>query len=206
MRQPRALPGGPRERNQWVIKQALDMGVYGLVLPHLNTVEDAQAAVAAARYPQAAGAPDFAPAGERGWGNRIAARYWGLTPQEYYDAAGLWPLDPDGNILLMGIVEEAEGVQNIRDIVRQVRGIGAIWAGAGDMSVSMGLRGNAGHPAVQENVLRVLAACKEFGVPCATIATADDVAMRLEQGFRIIMTAPVRSTPGLAEGRRLAGL
>jgi len=72
------------------------------------------------------------------------------------------------------------------------------------MSVSMGLRGQAGHPAVQENLLRVLAACKEFGVPCATGATADDVAMRLEQGFRIIMTAPVRSTPGLVEGRRLA--
>ena len=35
------------------------------------------------------------------------------------------------------------------------------------------------------------------------LATADDVAMRLEQGFRIIMTTPVRSTPGLAEGRRL---
>src|SRR5205085_2539793 len=48
------------------------------------------------------------------------------------------------------------------------------------------------------------AASKEFGVPCATGATADDVAMRLEQGFRIIMTSPVRSTPGLVEGRRLA--
>jgi 2-keto-3-deoxy-L-rhamnonate aldolase RhmA len=65
----------------------------------------------------------------------------------------------------MGIVEEPEGVQNIRDILRQVRGIGAIWAGPGDMSVSMGLRGQASHPAVQENLLRVLAACKEFGVP-----------------------------------------
>ena len=199
------IPPNARERNQWVIKQALDTGVYGLVLPHLSTVEDAQAAVAAARYPQVLGAQDFEPAGERGWGNRIASRYWGLTPQEYYDAADLWPLDPDGNILLIGIVEEAEGVQNIRDILRQVRGIGAIWAGSGDMSVSMGLRGEASHPAVQENVLRVLAACKEFGVPCATVATADDVAMRLEQGFRIIMTAPVRSTPGLAEGRRLTG-
>ena len=44
-------------------------------------------------------------------------RYWGLTPQEYYDAADLWPLDPEGNILLMGIIEEAEGVQKIRDTV-----------------------------------------------------------------------------------------
>jgi 4-hydroxy-2-oxoheptanedioate aldolase len=190
--------------NQWVIKQALDTGVYGLVLPHLSTVEDAQAAVAAARYPQVPGVQDFEPVGERGWGNRIASRYWGLIPQEYYDAADLWPLDPDGDVLLIGIVEDAEGVKNIRDIVRDARGIGAIWAGSGDMSVSMGLPGNASHPTVQENVLRVLAACKEFDVPCATVATADDVAMRLEQGFRIIMTSPVRSTPGLTEGRRFA--
>ena len=42
------IPPNARERNQWVIKQALDTGVYGLVLPHLSTVEDAQAAVAAA--------------------------------------------------------------------------------------------------------------------------------------------------------------
>src|SRR6516164_7886340 len=66
------IPPNARERNQWVIKQALDTGVYGPVLPHLNTVEDAQAAVAAARYPQVPGVQDFAPAGERGWGNRIA--------------------------------------------------------------------------------------------------------------------------------------
>ena len=41
------IPPNARERNQWVIKQALDTGVYGLVLPHLSTAEDAQAAVAA---------------------------------------------------------------------------------------------------------------------------------------------------------------
>src|SRR5215467_12579961 len=53
------IPPNARERNQWVIKQALDTGVYGLVLPHLSTVEDAQAAVAAARYPQVPGVQDF---------------------------------------------------------------------------------------------------------------------------------------------------
>jgi HpcH/HpaI aldolase/citrate lyase family protein len=109
---------------------------------------------------------------------------------------------PNGSLDDLTYIADAD--YDLRDILRQVRGIGAIWAGPGDMSVSMGLRGQADHPAVQENLLRVLAACKEFGVPCATGATADDVAMRLEQGFRIIMTAPVRSTPGLVEGRRLA--
>jgi 4-hydroxy-2-oxoheptanedioate aldolase len=198
------IPPNGRDRDQWVIKQTLDTGVYGLVLPHLNTVEDAQAAVVAARYPQIPGAADFEPAGQRGW-SRAACRYWGLTPQEYYDAADLWPLDPDGNLLLMGIVEEAEGVKNIRDILRQVKGIGAIWAGPGDLSISLGLRGDTNHPQVQEALLQVLAACREFGVPCAIGATADDVARRLEQGFRIIIAAPVKATPMLEAGRRLAG-
>jgi len=199
------IPPNSRERNQWVIKQALDTGVYGLVLPHLNTVDEAQAAVVAARYPQVFGVADFEPVGQRGWWQRIAPRYWGLSPQEYYDAADLWPLDPDGNMLLMGIVEEPEGVSNLRDILRQVRGIGAIWAGPGDMSVAMGLRGNADHPEVQANLLRILETCQEFEIPCATGAnTPDQVAMRMEQGFRIIITAPDKSTPGLNEGRRLA--
>lgn len=198
------IPPNSREHNQWVIKQALDTGVYGLVLPHLNTVEDAQAAVEAARYPQVPGVPDFEPSGERGWWPRIAPRYWGLTGEEYYDAADVWPLDPDGNMLLMGIVEEPEGVKNLSDILSQVKGIGAIWAGPGDMSVAMGYKGNANHPEVQENLLRVLSACKEASVPCAVGATAEEVGQRLEQGFRIIITSPEKTTSGLDEGRRLA--
>ena len=199
------IPPNFRERNQWVLKQALDTGVYGLVLPHLNTVEDAQAAVIAARYPQVPGVADFEPEGERGWWARIAPRYWGLGPAEYYDAADLWPLDPDGNMLLMGIIEEPHGVENIRNILREVKGIGAIWAGPGDMSVAMGHKGNAGHPDVQANLLKILEACKEFDVPCATGATAAEVPMRLEQGFRIIITSPEKTTAGLDEGRRIAG-
>ena len=199
------IPPNTREHNQWVVKQTLDTGVYGLVLPHLNTVEDAQAAVVAARYPQVPGVADFEPQGERGWWTQIAPRYWGLAPQEYYDAADLWPLDPDGNMLLMGIVEEPQGVKNLPDILRQVKGIGAIWAGPGDMSVSMGHRGNSAHPEVQDNLLKILAACKDAGVPCATGATAAEVPMRLEQGFRIIITGPEKTTQGLIEGRRIAG-
>ncbi len=198
------IPPNSREHNQWVIKQALDTGVYGLVLPHLNTVEDARSAVEAARYPQVPGAPDFEPKGQRGWWPRIAPRYWGLTGQEYYDAADIWPLDPDGNMLLMGIVEEPEGVKNLGDILREVKGIGAIWAGPGDMSVAMGHKGNSNHPDVQENLLRILSACQGAGVPCAVGATADEVAQRLEQGFKIIITSPEITTKGLEEGRRLS--
>jgi len=199
------IPPNSRENSQWIIKQALDTGVYGLVLPHLNTVEDAHAAVVAARYPQVPGVVDFEPEGQRGWWQRIAPRYWGLTAQEYYDAADLWPLDPDGNMLLMGIVEEPEGVDNLPEILRQEKGIGAIWAGPGDMSVAMGHRGDSAHPAVQANLLRILETCQNAGVPCATGATAEEVSMRLEQGFRIIITSPVKTNTGLTEGRRISG-
>jgi 4-hydroxy-2-oxoheptanedioate aldolase len=199
------IPPNTREQNQWVIKQALDTGVYGLILPHLDTVEGATSAVRAARYPQVPGVADFEPVGERGWWQRIAPRYWGLSSTEYYDAADVWPVDPDGNLLLMGIVEEPTGANNLPDILRQVKGIGAIWAGPGDMSVALGHRGNAAHPEVQEMLLRILGICQNAGVPCAVGCTAAEVPMRLEQGFSILITAPTRTAGGLEEGRRIAG-
>ena len=89
----------------------------------------------------------------------------GPDPQEYYDAADLWPLDPEGNILLMGHHRRSRrGAEHTRHFASgegHRRHLGR----PGDMSVSMGLRGQASQPDVQENLLRVLAACKEFGVP-----------------------------------------
>src|SRR2546426_4682392 len=200
------IPPYTRERNEWVIKQTLDAGPYGLVLPHFDSVEGAEAAVRAARYPQVPGVPDFEPTGERGWSTSLAPHYWGLTPQEYYDAADVWPLDPDGELLLMGIVENVRGITNLPDILRQVKGVGAIWAGPGDLSVSMGFPGNPSHPDVEAAVLKILAICKEFGVACATVATqATPVETRLEQGFRIVMVPPTRSMDTLTRGRQAAG-
>jgi len=200
------IPPYTRETNGWVIKLTLDAGPYGLVLPHCDSVEGAAAAVRAARYPQVPGVADFAPEGERGWATSVAPHYWGVSPQEYYDAADVWPLDPDGNLLLMGIVENVRGIANLPDILRQVKGIGAIWAGSGDLSVSMGLRGNASHPDVEAAVLKILAICKDHGVPCATAVSPNaDVATRVEQGFRIIMIPPARSLDTLTRGRQAVG-
>ena len=95
------------EMNQWVLKQTLDHGVYGALLPKVESVEAARAAMLACRYPQKRGAEH--PWGERGWSPGTASRYWGLTVPEYYEAAGLWPLDPDGEIFLMAICESARG-------------------------------------------------------------------------------------------------
>jgi 4-hydroxy-2-oxoheptanedioate aldolase len=95
------IPPNGGEMSQWVAKQVLDIGVYGVVWPHVSTVEDARNAVAACRYPRPRSAPYYEPAGQRGDAPRHAARYWGISQQEYYKRADVWPLNPDGEILVV---------------------------------------------------------------------------------------------------------
>ena len=187
--------------NQWVIKQTLDHGVYGIVLPKLETVEAARSAIAGCRYFKSAGVSDTEPVGERGWSPARAAQYWGLPVLEYFEAADLWPLDPDGELLLMAICESAEGVKNLPDILEQTRGIGMVLAGPGDLAVSMGKAGNIWDPDVQDALQKTLEACKRFDVACATVAaTAEEVDQRLEQGFRAFITPYRRENPALDRG------
>jgi 4-hydroxy-2-oxoheptanedioate aldolase len=200
------VPPNAREFNQWVIKQTLDTGVYGLILPHLDTVEQARAAVIACRYPQATGAPDHDPSGQRGWAPLVAPRYWGLSASEYTEAADLWPLDPRGEMFFMPLIEGVEGVRNLPSILRDVKGISAIWAGSGDLAMELGVPCNMTDPRVEEGYQQILKACKEFNVPCACIAfRPEDVERRLEQGFRIIITVPTLVDRAFEAGKKLAG-
>ncbi|MGH9462766.1 MAG: HpcH/HpaI aldolase family protein [Vicinamibacteria bacterium] len=189
------------EMNQWVIKQTLDAGAYGIVQPHLSTVEEARAVVAAVRYPRQGEAEH----GHRGWFPRHAARYWGLSVPEYYQAAELWPVSPAGELFLMAIVEDRTGVKNLPHILKEVKGISAIWAGSGDLSVDMGHAGNSKHPDVEAGVQAILAACLDNNVPCCTVADANDVEQRLKQGFKMIVAAAPRNHEALERGRKAAG-
>ena len=78
------IPVNGIEMAQWQAKQALDMGCYGIVFPHISTVAEAANAVGACRYPRMKNAPLYEPAGIRGDGPTAAARYWGIGQQEYY--------------------------------------------------------------------------------------------------------------------------
>ncbi|MBI3709511.1 MAG: aldolase, partial [Proteobacteria bacterium] len=86
------IPPNGGEKGQWHAKQALDLGVYGIVWPHISTVDQAYNAVGACRYPRMKNKPLYEPAGQRGDGPTQAVRYWGLTQQEYYQKADVWPL------------------------------------------------------------------------------------------------------------------
>jgi 2-keto-3-deoxy-L-rhamnonate aldolase RhmA len=93
----------------------------------------------------------------------------------------------------------------VPDILRNVKGTSAIWAGSGDRSVEMGTGGNMSDPRVGEGVQQILKTCKEFHVPCATFASPDNIEQRIEQGFRIIVTMPARIAQALEIGKRSAG-
>src|SRR5262245_57860936 len=90
------IPVNGVEKGQWHAKQALDLGCYGVVFPHISTVEEALNAVGACRYPRLKNAPLYEPAGIRGDGPTTAARYWGLSQQEYYQKADVWALNQEG--------------------------------------------------------------------------------------------------------------
>jgi 4-hydroxy-2-oxoheptanedioate aldolase len=201
------IPSNGGERNQWVVKQVLDLGVMGLMSPHIRNVEEARALVANSRYPQKIGAADNDPPGERGVSPSNAARYWGIPVPEYFERADTWPLDPRGEIAAIAMIESAEGVKNIRAILKEVKGIGAIFIGPNDLSTSLGYPGQMDHPETEKAAQQVLAACKEFDVPCGILVNKGNIEKRAREGFKYLVAA---GSPGDVEeavriGRKAAG-
>lgn len=198
------IPANGAELNQWQAKQALDMGVYGIVWPHVSTVEQARNAVAACRYARPPTAEYFEPRGIRGDGPVGAARYWGLTQQEYYRKADVWPLNPEGEILVILMIESTEAIENLPDIL-QVPGVGAIMIGEGDLSQQLGHPRQYDHPVVIAHKARVLAAAKAACIPVAhPHANAGNVEQAIADGYSILFTTPARSFAGLEKGRAAA--
>ncbi|MEZ5417420.1 MAG: aldolase/citrate lyase family protein [Vicinamibacterales bacterium] len=179
------IPPNGREirQNQWMVKQILDTGVAGLMFPHIETPEQALDAIRAVRYPQPPSAPHVQPEGLRGASNSIAARYWGMGSREYERRADVWGLQPDADMLILLIIENKLGVENVREIARTMRDAHVkcvLWAGGGDMSLSYGH-----DPALTEAGLRrVIEAGKEFGLPVGINGTRDFQA-RYDQGVRV---------------------
>src|SRR5215471_12800786 len=200
------IPPNGGEQSQWIAKQVLDSGVYGIVWPHVSTVDDARNAVASCRYPRPEGSPRFEPAGQRGDAPTAAARYWGLTAQEYYKRADVWPLDPDGEILVAIMVEEKRAIGNLPKMLEQVPGIGVVLIGEGDLSQDLGHPRQYEHPTVAAAINDILAICKQYNVPCGhPHVDSKNVEGLIQQGFRWLMPAPVRTFGALELGRRSAG-
>jgi 4-hydroxy-2-oxoheptanedioate aldolase len=198
------VPCNGSEMNEWMAKQALDIGAYGIVWPRVSTVEEAWHAVAACRYPRPPAAAAYEPAGLRGDFPANAARYWGLTPQEYYPRADVWPLVPAGEILVVIMCEDVTGIDNLPRILKEVPGVGVVLSGEGDLSQNLGYPRQPDHPAVIEGMAAILRICTEHNVPCGRPRVDGKNAQQaVDAGYRFLMAAPVRSFAALDACRQV---
>ena len=188
------------DQSQWVVKQALDIGLMGIIFNGVDTKQQAWTAVQSMRYPSPKQSPEKEPSGIRGFGPANALWAWGLTAAEYERHADVWPLNPDGDLLAVVMIESVEGLKNL-DAIASVPGVGALFLGAGsDMSRSLGVAQPS--PQLEAAFQQVLRACKAHKLGCAiTATTGNDVARRVREGWNII-----RSTvPAITEGRTILG-
>ena len=158
-----------------LIAKYLETGAQGVAVPHINTAEQAEAAVNAARY---------APEGRRGCdagASRSSA--YGLV-----DSADVYFARANREILVAVWVEEVEGMENLDEIL-QVPGVDAVYFGIGDLALSMGLGGCMDHPdiqaAVAEGSKKVLGAGK---VLISVASDAPSAKQMLADGVLLILT------------------
>ena len=195
------LPANGREQVEYMIKQVLDLGAMGVVVPHVRNPADALAAVQAMRYPQPKGDHAAAPEGRRGVGYGWAVRYWGVAAKDYVAKADLWPLDPHGELLLWCMVENAEAVANI-DEIAATPGVSGLFVGPSDLAVSLGVAES--DPEVEAAILKIAGACKAAGIACGTLVSAGGVSARLQQGFRFLAVGSDSGiNSGVAEALRI---
>jgi len=166
------LAGGcPIARVPWnepgIIGKTLDAGAHGVVVPMVNTRDQAEAVVRSVRY---------APAGSRSWGPVMAG-------MRHADNRA-WA---DEHIATIPMIETTEAISNLDDIL-STPGVDAVYVGPADLSISLGLGpyGNDGNPVFDEALTTIVEACRRHGVVPGIHATGPLTPKRREQGFRMI--------------------
>jgi 2-dehydro-3-deoxy-L-rhamnonate aldolase len=149
----------PLEGNTALLKQVLDIGAQTVLVPMVDTAEDAKRMVAALRYP---------PNGQRGVGASIArASRWGRVSGYMAKA--------ESELCLLVQVESREALGNL-DAIMAVEGVDGVFIGPADLSASMGHPDDAGHPevqaAIEDCLKRIRAAGKAAGTLCTDPAAA----------------------------------
>ena len=170
------LLGGSRPiaRVPWnepgIIGKMLDAGVEGVIVPMVNSAEEAAAVVRACRYP---------PLGARSYGPILA----GLRNSSYAS-------DANEIVAAIPMIETAEAVGHLDDILA-VPGVNAIYVGPADLSLSLGLPpgNNDDRAEFTDALTTIVDACRRHGVVPGIHASGALAARRLEQGFMMITVA-----------------
>lgn len=139
----------------WMIKQYLDLGVQTLLIPMVETAEQARQLVAATRYP---------PQGIRGVGSALArASRWNTIPHYLQKA--------NDEICLLLQVESKAALEHVEEIAA-TEGVDGVFIGPADLSASLGHLGNPGHPEVSTAIENAIA-CIQGAGKAAGILSAD---------------------------------
>ena len=150
-------------------KVALDLGAEGVIVPMIESAEDARRAVQYCRYP---------PLGTRGFGPVRASRYH-LYLDEYAKAA-------NAEILLVAQIESHRAIQEL-DAILAVSGIDAIFIGQADLTSSMNLIGQWGHPEVKAAIDQIIRQAKKVRMPFGTPASSpEDFAEYVARGATLM--------------------
>jgi len=168
-----------------IIGRVLDAGAMGVIIPMVNTVEQAERAVAACRY---------APQGSRSYGPIRALR---VNGPDYHATA-------NERIACIPMIETVEAIENL-DTILQVPGIDAVYVGPADLSLTLGLAPQGDHDdASFDDALRtIVTACERHGIVAGIHANPQIVAKRLDQGFRMVTATSdlLALAAGAAEAR-----
>ncbi|MCA9040430.1 MAG: 2,4-dihydroxyhept-2-ene-1,7-dioic acid aldolase [Planctomycetaceae bacterium] len=152
------------------IKKMLDLGAAGIIVPQVNTAEQAVDVVRYSRY---------APEGTRGVGLARAHGY-GMKFQDYLDNA-------NESVSVVVQAEHAEAVENIEAIVK-VPGVDAVLLGPYDLSASLGQTGKLGHPTVVEAINHITETCLKAKMPLGYFGvTAKAVQPFIDRGYTLIV-------------------
>ena len=171
------------------IKKVLDLGADGIIVPQVNTAQQAADVVRFARY---------APEGGRGVGLARAHGY-GARFQEYLETA-------NDNVAVIVQAEHAEAVENINQIVK-VPGVDAIQLGPYDLSASLGKMGMIDDPVVTGAIDRITDACQSARMPMGQFGvTADAVRPYMDKGYTLITAGVDTLFLGSAAKKMLAEL
>ena len=152
------VPMGHGHLGEMLIKQYLDIGIQTLLVPMVDTPEQAAALVRAMRYPQAGGG-----GGIRGMAGARASR-WGRYPEYAHEA--------NAQVCLL-VQAETQAALNNLDAIAATEGVDGVFIGPADLSASMGHVGNASHPEVQAAIENAIARIIKAG-KAAGILTADE--------------------------------
>ncbi len=185
------------------ISRQLNAGVSIISFVEVDNAEELRQGIAAMRFASKGGTrPDAV-------GN--APKYWGLSEADYRKKADVWPLTPEGELVVWAIIETKEGLANVRDIA-QVKGLSVLVPGAGTLGGVFSTT-NAEGRRVRDDVAweaaiqTVLSTCKEFKLPCGYPVSETDIETRMQQGFNVGILQSFNDSAfrAVAKGRLLSG-